>query len=72
MSEIVFLVRVVRCEKLSKCERLFEKFSQIDYTDRVEKQTKRNTQTMIIDEKSIEKDEMRRSSSSKAAKAREF
>ena len=41
MSEIVFLIRIMKCEKFSKCKKLFEKFSQIDYTNRIEKQTKK-------------------------------
>ena len=57
-----FLIKIMKCEKFLKCKKLFEKFSQIDYTNKIEKQTKKNIQTMIIDEKSIEKNEMKKSS----------
>ena len=41
MFEIVFLIKMMKCEKFSKCEIFFEKFSQIDYTKKIEKQTKK-------------------------------
>ena len=35
MFEIDFLIKIMKCEKL------FEKFSQVDYTNKIEKQTKK-------------------------------
>ena len=54
MFEIVFLLKIMKCEK------------------RIEKQTEKNIQIIIIDEKSIEKNEMKKSSNNKIAKTRKF
>ena len=72
MFEIVFLIKIMKCEKFSKCKKLFKKFSHIDYTNKIEKQTKKNIQTIIIDEKSIEKNEIKKSSNNKIAKTQKF